>query len=314
MAVDSSAVKDDIQIKDFFYDDRPLSPLGAYHDMVAADCSAIIGFEYLSDLILVEHLQQDTNIPIFTSYASGLTNTDFSKNIFVFRPSYNSLSQKMLDFLLKKYGSIDSVLLVTQVSRDSMKAYKSAYESQLDKHSIDYDSFDFLENDKDLETKINDYVANHNTKYKYVVLLAGAIDSAKVANALSDNSIIFIGTENFGSTYAASFYIRLKNKKENAFFIRNLDFVNADESLKDFEREYTETYQNTPLLISAYTYDATKIILESYNTFEKVNPSVINKINYEGITGAEVSNGKFSPSSEYIILTTTDVGYEEIKK
>ena len=33
--------------KSFFYDDRPLAPLSAYQQMLKANCSAIIGFEYL---------------------------------------------------------------------------------------------------------------------------------------------------------------------------------------------------------------------------------------------------------------------------
>ena len=58
-----------IEIKSYFYNNRPLEPVHIYNQMVADSCSAIIGFEYLSDLLLATKVQKSEMIPIFTSYA-----------------------------------------------------------------------------------------------------------------------------------------------------------------------------------------------------------------------------------------------------
>jgi len=311
LAVDNSKLKDQVHIHDFFYDDRPLSPIVAYKKMIDNGCSAIIGYEYLSDLLLIEKFQQDKKIPIFTSYASGLDNEGFEKNIFIFRPSYNELSEKMTKFLLDKYGVLESVLLVTQISRDSMKDYKSAYMNQFKQQGINYDSFDFVENDIDLKDNINEYIISQQKKYQYIFLLSGAIDSARVANAIEDNNIVYIGTENFGSSSAASFHIRLSDKKTKSFFIRNLDYVDANEKLQTFSDFYKKTYDKLPLIISAYAYDATNIILESYKNFGDVSIPDINKVEYEGVTGIQVHEGNFYASKKHVILKSTDLGYEK---
>lgn len=309
LAVGESEIKNQIIIGSFFYDDRPLSSIEAYHNMLTENCSAIIGFEYLSDLLLVQKIQEDSNIPIFTSYASGLYNSDFKENIFIFRPSYSDMTSLMLKFLQHKYGKISPVLLVTQVSRDSMTAYKAAYIRQFKRANIGYDTFDFVENDIGQTEKIKTYINTHKKNYKFIFLLSGAIDSAKIVNTIDDNSNIYIGTENFGSSSASSFYLQLNNKKTKAYFIRNLDFVDADDGLRDFSEKYKKKFKSGPLLISAYTYDATKIILETYREFGVINKENIVKIKYRGVTGVEINKEEFFHSKKYIILESTEAGY-----
>ena len=55
-----------VEIKKYFYNNRPLEPINIYDKMVRDECSAIIGFEYLSDLLLAIKEQKNQQIPIFT--------------------------------------------------------------------------------------------------------------------------------------------------------------------------------------------------------------------------------------------------------
>lgn len=173
LAREYSGLNDKVAIKTFYYDDKPLSPIFAYQRMIRAHCSAIIGFEYLTDLLLISKIQTSKSIPIFTSYASTLGSNSLPKNFFVFRPSYYFFAEKMKDFLLKKIGAFNHVLLITEVSRDSMKEYKKAYESIFKKYRIPYDSFDFLENDKKMLKKLNQFL--NKKHYRLIFLLSGAI-------------------------------------------------------------------------------------------------------------------------------------------
>lgn len=312
LAVEQSQLKQPVTIKSFFYDNRPLAPLTAYQKMLKANCSAIIGFEYLSDLLLVAKTQSNKTLPIFTSYASTLGNDDLPENIFIFRPSCRFFAKKMLDFLQHKYGHLGRVLLVTEVSRDAMKAYQQAYIEQFKKRHIQYSTFKFLENDKNVVKELNQFLAGKQP-FHFVFLLSGAIASAKVANALNDQKTIFIGTENHGSSSAQSFYIRLTNKNIQSYFIRNLDLLKASKKLQGFEKLYEDKYHQKPLLLSAYTYDATQIILQAIKSSGSVSLKNIFNVNYNGATGVKVKSGKFYQSPDYIILKVSPNGYQYVE-
>ena len=172
-------------------------------------------------------------------------------------------------------------------------------------------TFDFVENDSELTDKFIKYLDTTKKKYKFIFLLSGAIDSVNIANVIEDKDPVIIGTENFGSSNAASFYLRLTDKEKQIYFIRNLDFLNADAELTSFGDMYTETYLSKPLLISAYTYDATQIILKSYEEFGEITLTSIRKLNYKGITGVKINQGQFNNSAKYIILKSTNIGYEK---
>lgn len=312
LAVEQSQLKQPVTIKTFFYNDRPLAPLSVYQQMLKANCSAIIGFEYLSDLLLVAKMQSNKSLPIFTSYASTLGNDDLPKNIFIFRPSYRFFAKKMLDFLQQKYGKLGRVLLVTEVSRDAMKEYQQAYIEQFRKRHIQYNTFEFLENDKNVVAKLNQFLTGKKP-YRFVFLLSGAIASEKVANALNDQKTVFIGTENYGSSSAQSFYVRLTNKNIQSYFIRNLDLLKANKKLLDFEKLYENKYHQKPLLLSAYTYDATRIILQAIKSSGSISLKNIFNVHYNGVTGVKVKNGRFYRSPETIILKVSPNGYQYVE-
>jgi hypothetical protein len=141
-------------------------------------------------------------------------------------------------------------------------------------------------------------------------LLSGTIASAKAADLLNDHNTIFIGTENYGSSINQSFYIRLKNKNITSFFIRNLDFLKTNSGLKSFQLEYTERYHSKPTLLSAYTYDATNIILKTLMLTDSLKSGQTGHINYQGVTGAKLKDGHFYRSNSYVILSVQKDGYK----
>jgi ABC-type branched-subunit amino acid transport system substrate-binding protein len=298
---------DKVEIKNYFYNNRPLEPMYIYDKMIADGCSAIIGFEYLSDLLLATKKQTNTYVPIFSSYASTKKSEKLPENIFIFMPSYDYQANKMMEYLKKHYNNMDRVLLVTEINRDEMLKYKDVYSSALEKEHIKYDTFDFLENDSDIEGKIKKFL--NNNKYQCVFLLSGSIASAKVANLMNDHKTIFVGTENFGSSVSQTFFIQLNDKAIKSHFIRNLDFIQTTPALAKFQAEYTRQYTGKPTILSAYTYDSMNIILKALAEHGSVNTNSVLNIDYSGVTGAHLKNHKFYRSSDYIILSVSKDGY-----
>jgi len=307
LAIEQSGSSNQVEIKSYYYNNRPLEPMRIYKKMVSEGCSAIIGFEYLSDLLLAIKEQKNTKIPIFTSYAST-TNTDkLPNNIFIFMPSYDSQVEKMLSYLRHRFNKIDGILLITEINRDEMLKYKEVYSQALNKEHVKYDTFDFLENDKDISGKLSTFLIKK--KYNYVFLLSGAIASAKIADAMNNQNTVFIGTENFGSSVSPTFFMRLKNKVIQSYFIRNLDFIKPSYALSAFESIYTKKYHEQPTILAAYTYDAMNIILTAFRETGFVDTHSIFQSNYSGVTGVYLKEGEFHRSTDYIILSVNKDGY-----
>ena len=307
LAKDQSDPTNKIKIKSYFYNNRPLEPIHIYHQMVDDGCSAIIGFEYLSDLLLAVKEQKNDAIPIFTSYASTTNADQLPKNIFIFMPSYDYQAEKMLSYLHDRYKNIDDILLITEINRDEMLKYKEVYSTALKNEHIKYATFDFLENDNDIEGKIKKFL--NRKKYQYVFLLSGAIASAKIANVMNDHNTLFIGTENFGSSVSQTFFMRLNDKVIRSHFIRNLDFIQPNDALSRFEKTYTQKYHEKPTVLAAYTYDAMRIILKTLNKTGTVNTDSILSIHYAGVTGAYLKKRQFYRSANYVILSINKDGY-----
>ena len=66
----------------------------------------------------------------------------------------------MLSYLHDRYKNIDDILLITEINRDEMLKYKEVYSTALKKDHIKYATFDFLENDNDIEGKIKKFLNN----------------------------------------------------------------------------------------------------------------------------------------------------------
>jgi ABC-type branched-subunit amino acid transport system substrate-binding protein len=312
LAYKHSEIKRSVVIKNYFYDDRPLSPIAAYKKMLKNNCSAVIGFEYLSDLLLVVKTQGVNKIPIFTSYSSTLGRNKLPENIFVFMPSYHFLSNTMINFLRKKFGHLNHLLLITEINRDSMKQYRQAYVQEFKKRKIKYETFEILENDKNLISKLNNFLKNKG-RFDYVFLLSGVIAATKIINELNNETTTFVGTENYGSSSSPSLYVRLTNKNIQSYFIRNYDSIKRSKLLKKFEDSYEKEFDSKPLSLSAYTYDATRIILNSIQKYNNVNINNILNINYIGASGIKIKNKIFYRSQEYIILKMTPSGYQYVE-
>lgn len=311
LSLRKSHLRKELQIKTYFFDSKPLSSIRAYKEMIKDHCSAIIGFEYLSDLLLVSTIQNDTKIPIFTSFASSNASDTIPENIFMFAPTYNFQAKKMLNFIKNKFGRVNNALIITEVDRADLSKYKAAYSDLMNKENISYDTFDFIGDDLQFETKLKKYLINKH--YNYVFVLSGAVGSTKIINYMNDHKVIFIGTENFGSSTNQSLYERLNDRNINAFIIRNIDFLKPNVSLDKFKTEYFKEYLEDPSSLSVYTYDSVNIILKTLEKFHSVQPKNILEIDYNGITGAYIKNKIFNRSTKYVILSIGKNGfiYEE---
>jgi len=307
LAITQSSEQKNIVLKTYFYDNKPLSAIRVYDAMLRDHCSAIVGFEYLSDLLLVISQQRDTNIPIFTSYASSSDSDKLPKNIFIFVPSYNYQAKKMMAFLHKRYGAISNALIITEIDRADLEKYKTAYESQLKGENIHYDTFDYISNDNQFEKKLVKFVSNK--RFNFVFIFSGAVGSTKIINYMNDHKVIFIGTENFGSSTNQSLFVRLNDKKVTAYTIRNIDFLKISRPLEKFVTEYTEKYNISPSPLSAYTYDSVAIVLNTLKKHGDVNTNNVLKTDYYGITGASISNNQFHRSNQYVLLSIGTRGF-----
>lgn len=311
LAISQNPIHNKLLLKTYFFDNKPLSAIRVYNEMIRDHCSAIIGFEYLSDLLLVAKQQTDDTIPIFTSYASSSNSDILPKNIFIFVPTYDFQSKKMMAFLHKKFSKIDNVLLVTEIDRSDLMKYKLAYQKILTQENIHYDTFDFISNDSQFENKLKQFAISKH--YDYIFVFCGAVGSTKIINYLNDHNTIFIGTENFGSSTNQSLYVRLTDKQITAYTIRNIDFLKLNKQLRIFSKKYTEKYKMPPSPLSAYTYDSVSIILKSLEEYNSVNAESIKNTNYHGITGAYTQAHQFHRSNQYVILSIGKNGfvYEE---
>jgi ABC-type branched-subunit amino acid transport system substrate-binding protein len=312
LALIESKIHSGVKIETYYYNNKSLEPIQAYNRMIQANCSAIIGFEYLSDLMLIIKTQKTEKIPIFTSYASTIISDHPPRNIFIFMPTYNYLVDKMLFFLNEKFGKIDNVLLITEVNREEMLKYKQVYSKMLNEKKVKFDYFDLLENDNEFVQRFKLFMINK--KYKYIFLLSGAIASSKIANLLDHNNVTFIGTENFGSSSSQTFYLLLNNKNIQSYFIRNIDFLNHEKDIISFKKRYIKKFKTNPTVMSAYTYDATNIILKAFSKFSHTQTDNIYAINFNGITGLRLKNGVLIRSKKYGILSIDQSGYEYVSR
>lgn len=311
LALSQNNAHENIKLKTYFYDNKPLSPIIAYNEMMHDHCAAIIGFEYLSDLLLVAKTQSNDTVPIFTSYASSNESDKLPPNIYIFEPSYNYQVKKMISFLRNRFGNISDVIVITEIDRSDLAKYKIAYEEQLNQEKLHFDNFDFIGSDDKFETKLKMFLIGK--RYKYVFVLSGAVGSTKIINYMNDHNKVFIGTENFGSSTNQSLYVRLNDKNIAAFSIRNIDLLKRSKKLSAFITAYKDKYLIDPSPLSVYSYDAATIIVKAFERYHEINNKSILKNQYDGITGAFISNNKFHRSSDYTILSIGKNGfvYEE---
>lgn len=311
LAVSNHPASKNVRIKTYFFDTKPLAAIQAYHEMIHDHCSVIVGFEYLSDLLLVAKIQKDNKIPIFASYASSNDQDRMPENIFMFMPTYDFHAKKMMGYLHAKFEDLNKVLIVTEVDRTDLYKYKKAYENIFLQEKTHYETLDFVSNDEQFEQKLVKFI--ENKKYNFVFVLAGAVGSTKIVNIMNDHKTTFIGTENFGSSTNQSLYVRLQDKKISAFLIRNLDLLKSNDLLKKFTHEYVKKYSIDPFPLSVYTYDALMIIFQTIEKHGTVTVNNILKNNYAGISGAKIENKKFHRSNQQVILGIKEDGffYEE---
>lgn len=297
-----------IHIAYYFFDNKPLSAIRAYDQMIGNHCSAIIGYEYLSDLLLVSKINNKSEIPIFTSYASSLSHESISNNIFMFMPYYDTTSNIMIKFLKKRFGKLDKILIITEIDRPDLARYKISYEKILRENNSTFDSFDYLQNDATFEKNLISF--SKNKAYRFVFVLTGAVGATKALNIMNNHKTIFVGTENFGSSSNQSVFPRLHDKLIRAFTIRNIDFLAKTPAMQALEQRYQNRFGVNAGPLSIYTYDAMNIIIRSFKKFGGVDSNSVLRLNINGITGARIHNGRFYRSNQTALLSMGKNGFE----
>lgn len=308
LAWEENGKNQNIHITYYFFDNKPLSAIHAYDQMISHHCSAIIGYEYLSDLLLVSRLNNKSKIPIFTSYASSLSHEHISNNTFMFMPYYDTTSNIMIKFLKKRFRKLNNILIITEIDRPDLTRYKISYEKLLRENNSTFDSFDYLQNDTTFEKNL--ILFSKNKTYRFVFVLTGAIGATKALNIMNNHKTIFIGTENFGSSSNQSVFPRLHDKSINVFTIRNIDFLAATPAMQAFERRYQNRFGVNASPLSIYTYDAMNFIIHSFKKFSNADVSSLLKINMHGVTGARIYKGRFYRSNQAALLSMGKNGFE----
>lgn len=307
LSISENNLTEEINLKVLIYDNKPLSAIRNYKKLMKYNCSAIIGYEYLADLLLISK-NQHKKIPIFATYASTSEYEKLPDNVFIFIPPYEFMAKKMFQFLKNKFGTIQKVIVITEIDRPDLERYRSAYTEILKKQNIPYETLDYVGSDNFLDAKIKSHFSS--THYDFVFLLTSAVGSTKIINLTNDHKIIFVGTENFGSSSNQSLYVRLENKNVNAYSIRNFDFINKKHSINLLVKKFTQTYSASPNPLSIYTYDAMNIILTSLKKSGRVTMSNILNTEFEGLSGVKIKNKIFDRSKNYIILSIGANGFK----
>ena len=68
-------------------------------------------------------------------------------------------------------------------------------------------------------------------------------------------------------------------------------------------------YKTMPNPLSVYTYDSMKIILKTLAKNNVINTKTVLETNFHSITGAQIKNGKFYRSNQYVILSVNEKGF-----
>ncbi len=287
-------------VKSYFFGNDPLSALSTYHSMIKDGCSAIIGFEYLSDLKLISKKDLNKKIPIISPYSSSLDGENIPKNILMLMPKYDYLVNTMYDFMLKKWGVLSNILIVTETDRPDLVDYKLSYEKIFFVNQVKYDEFNYVQTDHYLEQELKNFIAKR--KYNFVIMLGGANTSIKILNTFNDANIKFIGTENFGSSNYQSVIPMITNPKVEAYVIRNIDYLSADSQIRVFKKRYEKMFFENPLPLSAYAYDAMSVVLMAYQKNHNFADDLFYKIDYKSITGITINNNIYHRSRKFSII------------
>jgi ABC-type branched-subunit amino acid transport system substrate-binding protein len=69
-------------------------------------------------------------------------------------------------------------------------------------------------------------------------------------------------------------------------------------------------FKKLPTLLSAYTFDAVKMIVTASKANNKLSMKEILRSNYNGITGVRINNQRSLKSNNYAILSVEEDGYK----
>lgn len=285
MAIDEN--HSDVVYEKFYYDNSPLESIKIYNKMIIAKCRAIIGFPYLTDLLLLNNaVKIDPTVPILSPFAATFSK-NLQKNFYLLHPPQDVLIDKLFDFVIKKFPDSINITILTDIRRVEMIEYKTALINKLKGTKFNVSILDIINDEINPNLKIN--TSNH-----LFFLFTGPVPASKFIN-ITNSQGIYLGTETLGSKTTPSLINILGNKNlKNIYSIRNLSFDTKELNLSSFYKNYKNRFKSDPTILSIYGYDATNISLLLKSSIQK---------DFTGISGVKISHGKLIYSKYYSIIS-----------
>lgn len=304
----------------YYYDNNPLAPRQTLEKMIANQCSVILGFDNTNELTAVQDLAEKENQFVISMYAD--TKELISKNVFSLQPPADFLVQKLRSYIGEKY-KIKNVLIFNTIDRSDLVHYRQAFQSWFKEINASVTSVNLLERPLRLEEARAEILKDIDIVDTIVLdtrALTASLISDLIHEMLEDKKkILFLATENLGSSSLPVFFNALKHKDVEVYFSRHNAITDPDKKYQNFVSEYKNKYGENPAVISGYAFDTVKylgVLYKSISSAEKENiisPEQMLKAakdsTFSGITGITFLPGpKIDHTKSFIVKVTSD-GY-----
>jgi hypothetical protein len=305
------------KLQEHFYDQNPLAPLRAMKEMVTAGCHGIIGFDFTDDLMIIRKLAEENNMLVISLYGDFNGQLEAHPTIRTMQiPTQQSINH-LFNFASKSLGvKWQKPFVVTDVDRESMRAYRAALETRLGPGRSTANWVTSLERSFNIDAVKSEFVKQLD-RTDVVVLLTRSRDAAAVSDMVYSlrprNPPVILGTKFFGSATLPAFQNMLKNKSVVSYVTRQSINTDPDPQFQEFLKKYTATYKSVPMDISALANDAIKIFdlaakkivkgkSDTVATLRTKMLEAARKISYAGVTGVNVAPPlKFTYTKSFII-------------
>lgn len=314
-----------VNILKYFYDRTPLAPLKKAKEMVKGNCHAIIGFSTGNDLLAVKDYINNVGIFSLSIYGDRSPKLETVPHLLTFQPTQEYFVDKLFLSLSKKVVSKNNYLVVTAVDRTAMNGYQQEFVSHLKKLKKNILLSSVIEKTGDLDNFVQVYKANKH-KVDGVILLTRSVLAAKITDYIYKDRKgkqlpLILGTGYFGSSALPAYLNWVENKNIEAYFVRMNCMKDTDIQFQKFLHNYTlefplSRFKHGPMIISSYTYDAVKMIINSIQgknindiTIQNVRKA-IEQSSYEGITGVKLDKMFRISNKKSFLIKVTKNGYE----
>lgn len=318
------------EIKTYFYEPTPFSPHTAMKNMLAENCSVVLGFNTTNELLVIKELMESNKILVISMF--GELNSDLEKlnNLITIQPPPEFLVEHLFQYLDTKNQKFNNTLLITSVDKKSLIKSKEAYLNYLKTRSNNIDQIDIIERSLNLNKFKHDFSIK-GKDFDSIVILSRSIAAAKVTDSIRQKLIgkdlpLILSTEHLGSATVPFYYNNLKNKEVSVLFPRHSSLNDDEVSFKEYLNLYKAKYGKNPAIISGYAYDSVGFIIKIIKSLKpnilsnyNLIPSSIvldaaRNINYKGITGVKIAEGLKVGYTKSFVIKVDKKGYRTIDK